>query len=177
MAKQLNVSLAFTADTSKAKQQLQELQSSLDKLISSANTKTGELGLTKELAQASAEANKLKILLESSTSASGTLDLGKFSQGLKKSGMELKDYANTLQSLGPEGAQAFAKLAQSITTANIPLKQSNKLLQEFATTMKNTVRWQFSSSMLHGFMGAMSGALSYAKDLDKSLNDIRIVTE
>ena len=177
MAKQLNVSLAFTADTSKAKQQLQELQSSLDKLISSANTKTGELGLTKELAQASAEANKLKILLESSTSASGTLDLGKFSQGLKKSGMELKDYANTLQSLGPEGTQAFAKLAQSITTANIPLKQSNKLLQEFATTMKNTVRWQFSSSMLHGFMGAMSGALSYAKDLDKSLNDIRIVTE
>jgi hypothetical protein len=42
--------------------------------------------------------------------------------------------------------------------------------------MKNTVRWQFSSSMLHGFMGAMSGALGYAKDLDRSLNDIRIVT-
>ena len=176
MAKQLNVNLAFTADTSKAKQQLQELQSSLDKLISSTNTKTGELGLTKELSQASVEANKLKILLEKSTSSTGTLDLGKFSQGLKQSGKELKDYANTLQSLGPEGAQAFAKLAQSITTANVPLKQSNKLLQEFATTMKNTVRWQFSSSMLHGFMGAMSGALSYAKDLDKSLNDIRIVT-
>ena len=176
MAKQLNVSLAFTADTSKAKQQLQDLQQSLNKIISSANSKTSEFGLTKELAQATSEASKLKIMLESATTSSGTLDLGKFSQGLKKSGLELKDYANTLQSLGPEGADAFAKLAQSITTANIPLKQTNKLLNEFATTMKNTVRWQFSSSMLHGFMGAMSGALGYAKDLDRSLNDIRIVT-
>ena len=176
MAKQLNVSLAFTADTSKAKKQLQELQSALEKLVTGTNAKTSGFGLTKELAQASAEANKLKILLESSTSSMGTLDLGKFSQGLKKQGMELKDYANILGSLGPEGAKAFASLAQSITTADIPLKQSNKLLQEFATTLKNTVRWQFSSSMLHGFMGAMSGALSYAKDLDKSLNDIRIVT-
>lgn len=176
MAKQLNVNLSFTADASKARQQLQDLQQSLDKLISSTNGKTSELGLTKELAQATSEASKLKIMLESATTSTGTLDLGKFSQGLKKSGLELKDYANTLQSLGPEGAKTFAKLAQSITTANVPLKQTNRLLDEFATTMKNTVRWQFSSSMLHGFMGAMSGALGYAKDLDKSLNDIRIVT-
>ena len=176
MAKQLNVNLSFTADASKARQQLQDLQQSLDKLISSTHGKTTELGLTKELAQATSEASKLKIMLESAMTSTGTLDLGKFSQGLKKSGLELKDYANTLQALGPEGAKTFAKLAQSITTANVPLKQTNRLLDEFATTMKNTVRWQFSSSMLHGFMGAMSGALGYAKDLDKSLNNIRIVT-
>ena len=176
MAKQLNVNLSFTADASKARQQLQDLQQSLDKLISSTHGKTTELGLTQELAQATSEASKLKIMLESAMTPTGTLDLGKFSQGLRKSGLELKDYANTLQSLGPEGAKTFAKLAQSITTANVPLKQTNRLLDEFATTMKNTVRWQFSSSMLHGFMGAMSGALGYAKDLDESLNNIRIVT-
>ena len=176
MAKQLNVSLAFTADTGKAKAQLQDLQNSLDKLINSTSTNTSNFGLTKELAQATTEASKLKIMLESATNSTGGLDLGKFNQNLKQSGMELKDYAEILSSLGPEGSKAFAKLAQSITTANVPLKQTNKLLDEFATTMKNTVRWQFSSSMLHGFMGAVSGALGYAKDLDKSLNDIRIVT-
>ena len=42
--------------------------------------------------------------------------------------------------------------------------------------MKNTVRWQLSSSMLHGVMGAYQSAMGYAKDLDRSLNDIRIVT-
>ena len=176
MAKQLNVSLAFTADTGKAKAQLQDLQNSLDKLINSTSTNTSNFGLTKELSQATTEASKLKIMLESATNSTGGLDLGKFNQNLKQSGMELKDYAEILSSLGPEGSKAFAKLAQSITTANVPLKQTNKLLDEFATTMKNTVRWQFSSSMLHGFMGAVSGALGYAKDLDKSLNDIRIVT-
>jgi hypothetical protein len=42
--------------------------------------------------------------------------------------------------------------------------------------MKNTARWQLSSSILHGFMGALNTAWGYAKDLDKSLNNIRIVT-
>jgi hypothetical protein len=42
--------------------------------------------------------------------------------------------------------------------------------------MKNTARWQLSSTVLHGFMGTVQNALYYAQDLDKSLNNIRIVT-
>jgi hypothetical protein len=30
--------------------------------------------------------------------------------------------------------------------------------------------------MLHGFMGGLQSAVGYAKDLNRSLNDIRIVT-
>jgi hypothetical protein len=30
------------------------------------------------------------------------------------------------------------------------------------TTLKNTARWQISSSILHGFMGALSSAYGYA---------------
>ena len=44
------------------------------------------------------------------------------------------------------------------------------------TTLKNTVRWQLSSSILHGFMGSIQSAYNYAQDLNKSLNNIRIVT-
>jgi len=44
------------------------------------------------------------------------------------------------------------------------------------TTLKNTARWQISSSILHGFMGAVSSAYGYAQDLNESLNNIRIVT-
>jgi TP901 family phage tail tape measure protein len=40
----------------------------------------------------------------------------------------------------------------------------------------NTARWQISSSILHGFMGALQGAYGYAQDLNESLNNIRIVT-
>jgi hypothetical protein len=42
--------------------------------------------------------------------------------------------------------------------------------------MKNTVKWQISSSMLHGFMGALQTSYGYAQDLNESLNNIRIVT-
>jgi hypothetical protein len=52
----------------------------------------------------------------------------------------------------------------------------NSKLKEFGTTLANTARWQISSSVLHGFMGAVSKAYNYAQDLNKSLNDIRIVT-
>jgi hypothetical protein len=52
----------------------------------------------------------------------------------------------------------------------------NKKMQEFSTTLKNTARWQISSSILHGFMGTIQKAYGYAQDLNSSLNDIRIVT-
>ena len=51
------------------------------------------------------------------------------------------------------------------------------MLSSLMVTLKNTAKWQLSSTMLHGFMSAVSGAFSYAQDLNSALNDIRIVTE
>lgn len=42
--------------------------------------------------------------------------------------------------------------------------------------MKNTARWQLTSGMLHGFIGAVQTAYGYTQDLNESLNSIRIVT-
>ena len=49
-------------------------------------------------------------------------------------------------------------------------------VRDLGKTLSNTVKWQISSSAVHGFMGAIQGAYGYAQDLNKSLNDIRIVT-
>lgn len=43
--------------------------------------------------------------------------------------------------------------------------------------MKNTMRWQLTSSMLQGFIGAVQTAYGYTQDLNESLTNIRIVTE
>jgi hypothetical protein len=67
-------------------------------------------------------------------------------------------------------------LAQSVAKAEIPIRRSNAALTEMWTTLKNTARWQISSSILHGFMGAVQSAYGYAQDLNSSLNNIRIVT-
>jgi hypothetical protein len=44
----------------------------------------------------------------------------------------------------------------------MPLRRTNNLLSEFAVTLKNTARWQISSSILHGFMGSVQSAYGYA---------------
>ena len=49
MAKQLNVSLAFQADTSQARAQIQDLQKTLSQLLSSSASNSNSLGLNKEL--------------------------------------------------------------------------------------------------------------------------------
>lgn len=104
------------------------------------------------------------------------LDLVAFRQGMEQSGMSIEKYAAQLKSLGPTGEQAFLKVAQAIGKAELPMQRSNRLMAELWTTMKNTVRWQLTSSALHGFIGAVQTAYGYTKDLNESLNNIRIVT-
>lgn len=181
MAKGLNkeytVNLAFTADTGTARSQLQELQNSLTRLVNTSTKQSTGLGLTKELNDATTAAAELKVHLDQAVNVNtGNLDFSKLSESLKRSGKSLSIYGEQLQKLGPDGQKAFSQLAQSITNAEIPIKRSNAAVQELWTSLKNTARWQMSSSMLHGFMGAIQSAYGYAKNLNESLNEIRIVT-
>ena len=176
MAKQLNVNLAFTADTSQAKAALQDLQNNLSKITSAPATNfTGKW--TKEMQQASTAAMELKTHLQNATNIkTGTLDFTKLNQSIQKSNMSISQYGQSLLKLGPAGQQAFMSLANAISQAEIPIRRSNAALQNMMTTLKNTARWQLSSSMLHGFMSAVQSAYGYAQDLNESLNNIRIVT-
>ena len=173
---QFNVNLAFNADTGKAKTQIMELQSLLSKIAYTGTTSsTGKL--QSDLYQASAAAKELQFHLNNAFNAStGNFDLSMLDRSLKTSGANVTDLSMKLLNAGATGQQAFVKLAQSISLADQPMFRISKTMQNFAVTMKNTIKWQLSSSMLHGFMGAVQSAYGYAQDLNKSLNDIRIVT-
>lgn len=177
MAKQLNqvgVNLTFSADTSQARAQLQQLQMQLQNIT---KTPPSQLSLKKDISEAVSAAAELSVHLKNATNMkTGNLDFSKLNQSIKKSGMTLQQYGRQLQSLGPQGQQAFMSLAHSVANAEVPIRRSNALLREMGTTLMNTARWQLSSSILHGFMGAVSSAYGYAKDLNQSLNNIRIVT-
>ena len=176
MAKQLNVNLAFTADTAKVKSQLQDLQNQLSQVINMPGTSFAG-GITDDIQRATQAAAELKVHLQNATNVkTGTLDFAKLNQSIKNSGSSLSEYAKKIQSIGPEGQKAFALLAQSVANSEVPIRRSNALLTELWTTMKNTARWQLTSSMLHGFMGAIQSAVGYTQDLNESLNNIRIVT-
>lgn len=178
MAKNLNVSLAFTANTNEAIAAIKRLQKELNGLATGSALKdSGISQITPEIQRAMVAAGELQAKLEAATNLkTGKLDLGQFSDSLKKGGVSLKQYANQLNALGPAGRQAFTNLAQSIIQAEAPLFRCSQRIRELGTTLANTARWQLSSSILHGFMGAVSSAYGYAQDLNESLNDIRIVT-
>lgn len=176
-----NVNMRFTADTGQAKQQLRDLQSSLDTLmnqIATKNIKFFDVNATKkEIDEASAAVQELKIALDQATNVdTGRLDLSKFSKSLSQSGYTLQDFATHLENLGPTGDKAFVALAQSVINAEVPLKRTNALLDNFKKTIANTARWQFSSNLMHRVQGSIQKAYYYAEDLNKSLNNIRIVT-
>lgn len=177
MAKQLNYVLSFNADTAKARQEMQTLQRQLDELTKVASKPAGGSGLTAEFREATKAAAMLKAQVESAMNPhTGTLDLVQLNQSFKQAGVSLQSYQSKLTRLGPEGVKTFQAIAQSILSAEVPLRRSNGMLTQFATTLKNTARWQLSSSILHGFMGTLQSAYGYAKDLNESLNNIRIVT-
>ena len=174
---QRRVSLIFDADSSRAKQQIDSLASSINKLMDKSMRITGVAGLDKDLQEATKNAAQLQIQLQKAVNVkTGKLDLTKFNDSLRESGMTLDKYQQSFSKVGSVGQQAFTGLARSIATAEIPLRRTNGLLNDFAVTMKNTVKWQLSSSLMHGFLSSVQSAMSYAQHLNQNLTDIRIVT-
>lgn len=170
MAKRLNYTIGVDADTSKFEASINTALSKLNQLGTSAR-------LTDELKGASQAALELSGHLNKALNKeTGKLDLTVFNQSIASSGQTLESYATSLMSLGPAGEQAFLKVATAITQSELPLRRTNKLFDQLWTTMKNTMRWQLTSSVLHGFVGALEQAYGYTKDLDRSLNEIRIVS-
>lgn len=177
MAKNLKISLDIDANTSQAKKEIQALQNQLSKLSSGQFGKGFSSEFAKNVAKTKMEIAELQSKLQAAVNVdTGKLDFSKFNASIKASGKTLDQYAQTLVSLGPEGEQAFMQLSRAISQSEIPIVRISDKLKSLQTTLSNTLRWQISSSVLHGFMGAIQSAYGYAQDLNESLNNIRIVT-
>ena len=175
----MGVNLKFGADVTAAKRAMAELQSSLAQVNAIASS-GGKIGgnYSKELNQASQAAAQLRIQLQNAFNVdTGKLNLTKFSQDMQKSGMSLEKYKASLLALGPAGQKAFSQLAYNIATADTKVLGLSSSFQRLGATFMNTFRYQLSSRVLMGFISSISSAIGYVKDLNASLNDIRIVTD
>lgn len=171
--KRIEYQIGFTADTS-------SLQKSLDTAMKSLQSigTNPKLQLTQELRNASTAALDLSNHLRTAfNQQTGKLDLVTFNNNLKQSGQTLEQYADKIVSIGPAGEQAFLNVAQAISKAELPVRRTSQLFDSLWTTMKNTMKWQLTSSIMHGFIGAVQTAYGYTKSLNESLNSIRIVTQ
>lgn len=106
----------------------------------------------------------------------GTLNVAKFNQELKNSNLTTQEIQTSLAGAGATGTTAYNLMTNAILGTNLQLKTTNKLLDEMATSMANTVKWGITSSIFNSISSSVQKAVRYAEDLDESLTNIRIVS-
>ena len=184
----INYNVRFNADTSglnRPIQEIQRIQKSL-KAVQRISIQFETAGKTPEeiqqiirdLTEAKNAAKLVETALKKSFSAKlNTFNITNFNNELKKSGTNITEIGQKLMKSGAVGAAAFRNIENQIGKVNLQVKQSNKLFDEMATTMMNSIKWGITSSIWNNMTGSIEKAWGFAKKLDSSLNDIRIVTD
>ena len=169
----INFNINMSVNKNGLNQILTPLQQIQTKLNSMSADKVQE-----EFRQAAGAAKQLESIINSSWNDKlNQLNLDKFNQGIKTAYGGVEGLKKSLEGAKGQGQAAFNAIASEVLNTNLQLKESNTLLDEMATTMGNTVKWGITSSIFNNITGSIQKAFYYAKDLDTSLNSIRIVTK
>lgn len=107
----------------------------------------------------------------------GTYELNKFNQSLKDSGTSVQRAFQAVSAYGAQGEAALLNMTTNMMAVDRAAKQVHGTFEKLANTMMNTIRWSITSSAINMVTGSIQQAYYYALDLDKSLNDIMIVTD
>lgn len=175
----------FGIDLEVNKNGLQELKSSLLEInnltatgLMKANSNLEFKDAVTQLTQVKETANTVQNALDKAFNQKlGTINLTEFNSSLSASGLNLKQIYNQFSSIGSVGQNAFRNLTTELLTTNLQLKESHTLIDKMAQTMGNTIKWGIASGAMNRFANSVSDAFNYVEKLDKSLNDIRIVTD
>ena len=176
--RQIKIGVGFDVDKSGLQSTLKDIESIKTKLGSiSASASLGDK-MNKELQDAGKTASQLSDILSKSFNTNlGTINITKFKNELAKTGMTVSDVRQKLSGAGADGKTAFAQVGSALLSTNVQLKESNKLLDKMAQSMSNTITWGITSSIFNNITNSVQDAYHYVKQLDTSLNDIRIVTD
>lgn len=93
---------------------------------------------------------------------------------LTKGGRSLTDIYN---SLGTRGTSAMAQLYGQLGKIDTGMKSVSKTTDKIFNTLGNTVRWGVIASGFQYVLNGAHSAVQYMADLDKSLTNIRLVTD
>lgn len=166
---QINFKVGYTVD----KTGLQQIKASIQEILNMKPTGVSEFDSQLKIAQQDAQALS-NILTQSFNKDLGTINIQKFNSALKASSLDLTKIQASMAKMGQ--GNAFRSMAAQVLTTNMQLKQTHTLLDSMATTMANTVKWGIASGIMNGFTRSVQKAYGFVKDLDTSLNNIRIVT-
>lgn len=178
MANRINFEIGFNVD----RNGIREIQSSLNSLFNMSENNIMNLnrgmGINEArtgLTQLRSSVTELQNAINSSFNQNlGEINISRFNEELKN--LDLNRIHQNLQLAGRDGEKAFRDLSAQILTTNLRLKETNNFTKKMMETLANTVRWSIASTAINTFTSSIQQAYGYIKSLDRSLNDIRIVT-
>lgn len=174
MAGQVNigVNLDFTV------QNLAQIQKQLNNTLDVIEQNGIKLGLSPEtISQMKTEVSKLsESIVKNFNNTTGKINFDKVRIDLENAGVSAAGLGAKLQTVGVNGQSAFNSITKSAYTFEAKIKNTESLLHKFSQTLNNTIKWDISSSIVNQFTGEIQKAIYFTKDLDKSLNNIRIVS-
>lgn len=173
MSNTIKVNLLFESNANQVKSNIQQLGSMLHSLSHiPIGVDSGALN------QAAVAARELSVHLGKAVNVdTGRLDLSKLNASLKASGQNLTHLSTSLINAGTQGQQAFIKLANSIAQAQAPAITLGTTLNSMLKTMGQATMWSIAYGALNSLTQSFTGAIKYAKDLNKALTEISIVSE
>lgn len=165
--------IGFKTDDSGLKQARQALQEIQNLTMDS----PGVTGVAENLSNAKVAASELEIALTKAFNVKmGTTSVAKLDQELKNLNRPLREIYEDIKSIGPAGEAAFNRVAAQALKTNLQIKQGNTILNKFGKTLWRNVEWLISGNLINTVTGVFTKAYGYTKNLDESLNNIRIVT-
>ena len=174
MSQQIRVNLMFDANTSAARSNIQQLATLLHE-IATPKTVVVNGGAIQQAAQA---AQSLQVHLQNAMNVNtGKLDLTKLNLSLKQAGLNLHELSAKITAIGPQGQMAFMKLANAVAQAGVPAATLNATVSQFLKTMGSAIMWSAAYGALNKVTETIGDAVNYAKDLNKALTDIAIVSD
>lgn len=105
-----------------------------------------------------------------------TTDITKFRESLNQAGISTRTIQSDFARMGGQGKKALLELERGLHGMKMQAKEANSFLQEISITMLNAAKWSIAYGTINKVAEGIRNAYQFTKDLDESLNSIRVVT-
>ena len=174
----IDFTVGFNTDQSglsTIKKSLEEIQKMTSSDLMSLNKGMDLSEANSRLTQIKESASQVQKALDKAFNADlGTLNVSKFNNELKN--LDINKIYNDFNSAGSAGQTAFKNMTTQVLTTNMQLKQTHSFLENMATTLSNTIKWNIASGAMNALTNNVQQAVNYVEKLDTSINNIRVVT-
>lgn len=174
--------ISFAVDYKVDTTSLQDARKSLQELQKMSLETFNSIGNNRNAANPARELSLLKrdaLELEQALARSFNADLGVTNvQRLRNelSHLPMREIGERFAMAGAAGQNAFNTVAGQALSLNNTLKQTGPILTKIQQTLTNALSWNLVTGAFNQITKSISQAWGYSKNLDNSLNNIRIVT-